>query len=268
MIARYILFLILTMSAVPAFSQTSASETEQPDSPKAFDTLNSTSNAVLPSAPPQEYANRWPRLVLDSEIGSAASLGYELPSTAFGPLMEVPLGNSWEVQILSLYSPDRKLITHDGQSLKLEGSAIRFLNGHIGVIGGLERDWLWTSQFGKKLLEPSAGTVLRNEAIGRLYLTYLFPTGCVWATSGNPCTIQSNRLQGGEFRQEARLRSHLRLGFRGGVYHFCDQGDPKEPQAGRTCHLGFTAYLDFGIEFHLRQTSRSKEKAATNHDNF
>ena len=267
MAVRYLLIAVMAVCPVPALSQTTASQADQLQIASLSNSIKPASN--IPALPRlRRYFTYRPRLIFEGEFGSAAALGYELPSTAFGPSIEVPLGNSWEIQTLALYSPDRKAITHDGQSLKLEGLGIRFLNAKIGVVGGIERDWLWTSQFDKRSLEPSAGIVLRNDSFGRLYLTSLFPTGCVWATSSNPCTIQSNRLQGGEFRQEARLDSHFRLGFRGGVYRFCDQANPKEPQTGRNCHFGVTAYMNLGFELHLGQPSRFKRRAASQDDNF
>lgn len=249
-------------------AQTTTSQTQQPDSPKGFAVAQPAANVVLPLARQQEHLNHSPRLLLDGEIGSEAALGYDPPSTGFGPALEIPLGDSWEVQTRATYSPDRKAITHDGNSLKLEGSAIRFLNRRIGVMGKIDRNWLWTSQFNKRTLAPSPGILLRTESLGRIYLTYLLPTGCVWATPTNPCTIQSNRLQGGEFRQELRVTSHLRWGFRGGIYHFCDQANPNEPQAGRYCHFGVTALMDLGFELHLGRASRFKQNTAGEYDNF
>ena len=264
---RFVLGVVLGVSAIPTLAQSTASQAEQPDSRNGFDVSQPPPNPVLPS-PQQKYYNHRPRLILDGEIGSEEALGYEPPSTAFGPTLEIPLGDSWEVQTRAIYSPDRKAVTHDGNSLKLEGAAVWFLNSRIGIMGKIDRNSLWTSNFDKQTLAPSPGIILRTETLGRLYFTYLFPTGCAWATPTNPCTIQSNRLQGGEFRQELRATSHIRLGFRGGVYHFCDQANQNEPQAGRHCHFGMTALIDLGFELHLGEASRFKQKSATNYDNF
>jgi hypothetical protein len=178
----------------------------------------------------EAFADHRPRLLLDMEIGSETSLGYKLPSTAFGPSLEIPVAKRMEFQASSAYSPDRKAITNDGNSLKVSGSAIGFANRQMGFVATIERNWLWTSQFDKSAWLPSAGVVIRNDGAGRSYLTYVLPTGCVWATPSNPCKIQSNRLQGIEIRQDIRSASHIRWGFKVGFYRFCDQGNVILPQ--------------------------------------
>jgi hypothetical protein len=210
----------------------------------------------------QALADRRPRLLLDTEIGSETSLGYKLPSTAFGPSLEIPVAKRIEFQVSSAYSPDRKAITNDGNSLKLSGSAISFTNHLVGLIATIERNWLWTSQFDKSAWLPSAGVVIRDE--GRLYLTYLLPTGCVWATPSNPCRIQSNRLQGIELKQDVRSASHARWGFKIGFYRFCDQGNPNDPPAGRKCHFAATTLVTLRFEFHLGRRSPSSNPKSDN----
>src|SRR5216684_625961 len=216
----------------------------------------------------QAFADRRPRLLLDTEIGSETSLGYKLPSTAFGPSLEIPVAKQMEFQVSSAYSPDRKAITNDGNSLKLSASAIGFANYRVGFIATIERNWLWTSQFDKSAWLPSAGVVIRNDGAGRSYLTYVFPTGCVWATPSNPCKIQSNRLQGIELRQDIRSSSHIRWGFRAGFYRFCDQGNPNDPQAGRKCHFATTALATLRFEFHLGGRVLSAPSNPGKSDNF
>jgi hypothetical protein len=160
----------------------------------------------------QLYPDHRPRLLFDAEAGSLGSLGYKFPSTAFGPSVKIPFHKRFEFQGSATYSPDRKVITGNGHSLKLSGSAIRFMNNRWGFIATVERSWLWTSQFDKSAWHPSAGIVIRNDywGPGRLYVNYVFPTGCVWATPNNPCQIQSNRIQGFELRQDVRLSSYMR----------------------------------------------------------
>jgi hypothetical protein len=200
-----------------------------------------------------------PRLLLNSEIGSAASLGFKFPATSFGPSIEIPIKNRFEIQSAALYSPDRKFITDDGNALNLSGSAIGFVTSRFGVVGKIERTSLWTSQFHEANWFPSAGVVIRNDYLGpgRVYVSYVFPTGCVWATSSNPCTLQSKRLQGVEVRQDARFGSHKRWGFDFGIYHFCDQSNQNDPQAGRHCHIGGSAMITMSLEFHLGKPSLS-----------
>jgi hypothetical protein len=224
----------------------------------------------LQASSQEAFADHRPRLLFDSEIGSQTSLGYKLPSTAFGPSLEIPVAKRMEFQVSSDYSPDRKAITNDGNSLKLSGSAISFANYRVGFIATIERNWLWTSQFDKSAWLPSAGVVFRSDysGPGRLYLTYVLPTGCVWATAGNPCKIQSNRLQGIEVRQDIRSSSHTRWGFKAGFYRFCDQGNPNDPQAGRKWHFATTALATLRFEFHLGRRVLSAPSNPDKSDNF
>ncbi len=210
------------------------------------------------------------RLLLDTEVGSETQLGYNFPSISLGSSFEAPIANRFEIQSSWVYSPDHKTITNDGHLATLDSSAIFFVNKRMGFVGGMKHDWLWTSQFDKTASYPTAGIVLRNDYLGRgrLYLRYVFPTGCVAATSSNPCKIQSNRLQGLTIRQEARSVSHVRWGIESGLYHFCDQGNPNEPEAGRHCHWGATALVLVRFEFHCGSRSRFASVGESDSDNF
>lgn len=210
-----------------------------------------------------------PRLLLETEIGSAASLGFKFPAMSFGASMEMPFKSRFEFQSTAFYSPDRKFITDDGNALNLSGSAIAFATSQVGFTGKLEHTSLWTSQFDESGWAPSAGVVIRNDYLGRgrLYVSYAFPTGCVWATVSNPCIVQSKRLQGVEIRQDTRIGSHTRWGFDFGVYHFCDQSNQNEPQAGRHCHMGGSAMVTLGFEFHLGRAPVTLKQRTTG-DNF
>ena len=201
----------------------------------------------------EAFTDHRPRFLVDGEFGTENSLGTEFPSTAIGPSIEVPIKNRFEFQSAVSYSPDRKTVTHDGESLKFGGSAIGFATHRLGFIATVAHTSLWTSQFDKRSWLPAAGIVLRTQywGPGRLYLTYLFPTGCVWATSSDPCTIQSNRLQGIQLRQEVRYGSHIRWGYGGALYHECDQSNQNEPQAGRNCHWDATVMITASLEFRL-----------------
>ena len=218
----------------------------------------------------QSYFDQRPRLLLGAEAGSETSLGYKFPSIAVGPGIEIPFAQRFEFQAHAQYSPDAKYITNNGNSLNLDASVIGFATRKFGLTGSVKRSWLWTSQFNERAWYPSAGIVLRNDywGPGRLWLSYVFPTGCVWATPGHPCTLQSKRLQGVELNQEVRANSHFRWGFRGGVYHFCDQSNPNDPQAGRNCHLGFAALATFRFEFHAGKLSHFARSNSDETDNF
>jgi hypothetical protein len=208
----------------------------------------------------QISADRIPRLLFDTKFGSERQLGYKFPSTSFGVSTEIPVSTHLEFQIGTAYSPDRKAITNDGHSFNLSGGAIIWPTRTLGVSGGIEQSWLRTSKFNKSALIPSAGVVLRNDLFGpgRLYLTYIFPTGCVWATLTNPCTIQSNRLQGLQIREEGRMTSRLRFGLESGVYHFCSQSNPFQRSAGRNCHFAVTMLIVMRFELHRSRRSLSE----------
>ncbi len=216
------------------------------------------------------YADPRPRLLLDAEMGSQTSLGYKFPSISVGPSVEVPIASRFEFQSSGTFSPDNKAITNDGKLASASGSMIAFATERVGFIATLERSWLWTSQFDKVAWYPAAGVVLRNDYFGhgRLYATYTFATGCQWATANNPCTLQSNRLQGLTLRQEIRSRSHMRWGLQSGLYHFCDQSNPNEPQLARNCHWGVTALAIVRFEFHFGSTPRFARADPTETDNF
>jgi hypothetical protein len=210
-----------------------------------------------------------PRLLLESQFGSARSLGFKFPSVSFGLSLELPFRRRFEFQTATLYSPDRKFITNDGNGLKVSGSLIAFVTSRLGAIGTVERSALWTSQFAESGWPLSMGAVIRNDYLGqgRLYVSYVFPTGCVWATASNPCTLQSKRLQGVHVRQDVRNGSHQRWGFDFGIYHFCDQANQNEPQAGRHCHIGGTAMVTLSMEFHVGRSSRYRLNG-NSEDNF
>jgi hypothetical protein len=216
------------------------------------------------------FGDQRPRVLMDTEVGTESSLGYKFPAIVLGSSSEIPLGNLFEVQSSVTYSPTAKYITNNGQRFGASGSALAFINQRVGLVASLEHRSLWTSEFDKKVWFPSAGVVLRNDYFGRgrLYLTYVFPTGCVWATPGNPCQIQSNRLQGITARQDVRSGSFTRWGFETGLYHFCNQGNPTDPQAGRACRWGAVGMATFHFEFHCGSKSPLAPAGAAGSDNF
>jgi hypothetical protein len=178
------------------------------------------------SAPPAS------RVLADAQIGGASGLGYHLPDLGFGATLEWPVVKRFEAQAAFSWSPDRKYITNDGNEVQTGGKALFWLNRWAGLTGEVRYNRLWTSQFDKQSWSPSGGFVLRDNWFGlpgRFYADYVFPTGCQWATTTNPCTIQSNRLHGIEFFQEIRIYRHWRLGFKGAWASFANQGNPLQP---------------------------------------
>jgi hypothetical protein len=192
-----------------------------------------------------------PRIFLDSDIGVRAELGFIPPSRDIGASFEYPLWRRLEIQGAASFSPDKKQITHDGHSFSVSGTAIVWPSWRVGVLGEVDYGRLWTSQFTEAVTSPTFGVVIRThyEYPGRLYFRYTLPTGCVWATPSNPCTLQSKRLQGPSIRQEFQVQSHVRWGVEVGVYRFCDQSNENDPAAGRTCHWAGTELVFVRFQF-------------------
>jgi hypothetical protein len=194
------------------------------------------------------------RWLLDAELDGNGMLGYIFPDLTFGTAVEKPITTHFEVQGSIGYSTSRKAITKNGNSLLARETVIGWVKPRVGVMGAYERSWLWTSQFDKAPWYPMAGIVIRgyNSTFGpgRLYVSYVFATGCVWATPSNPCTIQSNRTQGIQETQEVRFARHVRAQSSLAVLHFCDQSNQNDPSVPRTCHWALTSALMFRFEIH------------------
>ena len=197
---------------------------------------------------------------LDADVGIRAELGFLPPSSDFGMSFELPVqfDKPIEIQGAASFSPDRKKITGDGHSITATAKAIYWINPRIGAFGEAGYGRLWTSQFDEGGgVQPTFGGVIRTHYFypGRLYISYSIPTGCVWATATNPCQLQSKRLQGFTFRQEFQFRPHIRWGIEAGAYHFCAQGNPEDPAAGRECLWAGTELLF--VRFQLPGQRRS-----------
>ena len=205
----------------------------------------------------QETKEAWrgatlsPRLFLDTDIGIRAELGFLPPSTDFGVSFEVPLRSHIEIQGSASFSPDKKKITDDGHSISASGTGIFWIDSRIGALGEVEYDRLWTSQFDEGGTAPAFGAVIRTRYRypGRLYISYLIPTGCVWATTSNPCRLQSKRTQGFTIRQEFQFRPYIRWGIEAGAYHFCNQSNPDDPAVPRSCLWAGTELLFVRFQF-------------------
>jgi hypothetical protein len=202
----------------------------------------------MPSLPSGKIsATGW---LFDSETGSESGLGFKMPHLAFGPSFEHRVGRHFEVQGRASYSPDKKYITNDGNSFKSKATGLYWITDSLALTGSVRQSNLWTSQFDKHSWAPSAGIGIREMIAGypgRIYLEYVFPTGCQWGTS---CPIQSNRTQGAEVYWEERILPHLRLGFQLGVYHILNQGNPLLPAIPRTGQVTGDSLVILRYEFH------------------
>jgi len=184
---------------------------------------------VLPNG--NEPRTRW---LLDFETGSNAGLGYKDPHTAIGISFERSMMQQ-HLEFLSQasYSPDKKAISNDGNTLTLSVTGLVWVSNQFAVTSSLRRATLWTSQFEKRSVAPTVGFAVRENVFGvpgRFYFDYLFPTGCQWGAS---CPIQSSRIQGPEGYWEHRMWPHFRLGLKFGYYRFLAQGNPLMPDIPR-----------------------------------
>jgi hypothetical protein len=200
------------------------------------------------------------RWFIDSGIGVATSLGFKQPDTNFGLALEKPIGSRFEYQAVIGYSPSRKAITNDGNTFLASTQMLFWVRNNLAILGGISYSKLWTSQFVKHGTFPLVGISIRENSRlfgpGRTYISYDFPTGCVWATPANPCTIQSNRLQGVDFAQEFNTFSHLRIVLEYGFYHFADQGNPFAPNVPRSTHFAITSQVVLRFAFHKLDQDR------------
>jgi hypothetical protein len=189
------------------------------------------SGAAQALSPSKQPATRW---FLEFATGTSSGLGYKLPHLAVGAGFERPVGRRVEFQGEFSYSPDKKYITNDGNSIRMNGRAIVWANARLGITAEAEQAYLWTSQFNKSGVGPAIGVVIREhfeDLPGRFYLSYLLPTGCQW---GPNCKIQSNRDQGPQWYWEHRMWPHFILGLRGGFRRILNQSNPLEPSIART----------------------------------
>lgn len=189
------------------------------------------------------------RWLLEAETGSDAGLGFKMPHLAFGTFFERSMGTHIELQGRISFSPDRTYITNDGTTLILKGTGLLWITPRFAVTGGLTKSNLWTSQFNKVSWAPSAGIAIREHVMdmpGRLYVSYVFPTGCQW---GANCPIQSSRMLGSQVYWEQRIFPHFRLGYQFGFYRVLNQGNPLQPSAGRTGEVTGDVHVVVRYEF-------------------
>lgn len=186
------------------------------------------------------------RWTLDTKIGSEPQLGFNAPSTSFGPSIEYPFGNPFELQGGVTFTPWESISSGSGHAIEIRGTGIGWINRRLGASLGFRRDWLWASPISRSGWNPSIGIVLRDELYrpGRLYVSYLFPTGC--SQLGPSCAQPTGRTQGLEAIQELRLLPHSRFGLQGGVYHFCSEAMPLNQ---RTCKFSPAGLVVLRFEF-------------------
>jgi hypothetical protein len=207
--------------------------------------------AILPTAAQDSQASldtpsTW---LFDSKFGSEVEFGNRFSTTVVGITVERPFLQRFEVQGNLSLLPQINVNNYNGHAFGIAGTGIGWINQHVGVSGSLEHNWLWTPQVDKSVWNPSLGVVFRDELYrpGRLYVNYMFPTGC--ATAGQGCLIPSDRTQGLRAAQEFRVFSHVRLGFQTGIFHLCNES-PSDTGNTRSCHWGVADMFVVRFEVH------------------
>lgn len=191
------------------------------------------------------YGTRW---MLDTQYGSLPLFGVNSAATSFGPAVEYSVTSNFEVQGNLSLTPSQTANTttaSTGHSFGLGGAGIGWINERFGLSFSVQQSWLWASKLSASAWNPSLGMVVRDyfHRPGRLYVNYLFPTGC---SGGSSCPSPLSRMQGIQSTQEFRLWRHFRLGLQGGVYHFCSEGAPLNQ---RTCQFSPAGLVMMRFEF-------------------
>ena len=214
------------------------------------------------SFPNYMWAQEDAQIVVDAQIGSQAGLGYKVPSTEFGLSFENQY--KWnETDIRGFYSPDRKVITNDGQSYGASIVDAVWFSHRIGAFGTLRHNTLLTSQFDKGSFDYAPGVVVAlgktDNPVGRVYVDYLIPSGGI----NKKTFIESSRTQGPEIDWQFGMGRVGRVGIEAesliGIYHFDEQGDqlcdgtlggpitcPRATHATYTAMLGLRFVLPVG----------------------
>ena len=185
--------------------------------------------------------------LLDSQAGSDP--GFKVPSFALGVSLEHEITTRIELQGGASYSPTKTSTTNDGHDLTINAGVVFWITRRFAPTASLISTRLWTSQFNSLAWSPLIGFAIREHTLGspgRLYLSYLIPTGCQWGAS---CPIQSSRETGPKIFWEHRMLAHWRVGFEFGVYRVLDQGNPLDPAAGRTSQMTGDAHIISRFEF-------------------
>jgi hypothetical protein len=187
------------------------------------------------------------QFLLDSGIGYEP--GYQFPSVAVGASVELPISDRVELQGKISYTPTKAFVASNRDRLGATGGALFWITQRFAATAFLERGHVWASQYNLKGWGPSVGIVVRERwhgSPGRLYLSYVIPTGCQW---GPNCLIQSSRTTGGKITWDHRVFPHWRFGAELGLYRSLNQGNPLDPMAGRTSQSIWDGHIVSRFEF-------------------
>lgn len=204
---------------------------------------------IAPSYPQTVQTGEAPTIqfLLDSSIGYDP--GYQFPSVIVGASVELPVSNHVELQGGISYTPTKPFVGSNSDRFGATGGAVFWITRRFAATAFLERGHAWASQYNLKGWGPSVGIAIRehtHDSPGRLYLSYVIPTGCQW---GPNCLIQSSRTTGGKIYWDHRVLRHWRFGAEFGLYRSLNQGNPLDPAAGRTSQTILDGHIVSRLEF-------------------
>jgi hypothetical protein len=183
-------------------------------------------------------ANAQTRYFATTNLGTAQTLGYKVPSYGASFAIEKPLGR-FELQGLAGVFKTAKLDSGTGHSAKLQGASYWFPVHAVGIGAKVSRNWLWTDAYDKHVVTITPTLLLQGKMgiPARLYVGYLIPQGC-----GNCEGIQSSRTHGLEIYWEGEF-GHLGpvafvMGHKLDVLRFKDQTVTGAPPSTWIWHSG------------------------------
>jgi hypothetical protein len=170
------------------------------------------------------------KILLNTETGSYAGLGYADPHLAAGVGIEQKIQRHLELQGGISFSPDHKQDSKTGHEMTTGSSVIYWATPRFGIIGGVRHSNLWTARYAKSANEIAGGIAFKAYAFGtpgRYYFQYVTQIGKDYdAKTG----IEGNHLKCGELYAEYRMANlgptTLRFGPRVDVCHGLTQGNP------------------------------------------
>ena len=178
----------------------------------------------------------WP-VIITAEVGTQQSLGYLPLHLAAGIGLEKRVGRWMELDPGINWSPDRTLLTHDGNSVSFQAAGIMWsgLSREIGITGGFDYTRLWATQFRRGSVSPSLGMAARLHVWSfpaRLYVTYVVPYGGFDVRTG----LENARSHGPKVYFEGQVATRLRLGLKVAAYRFLAPGNNPACSMSSPCY--------------------------------
>ena len=195
------------------------------------------------------YANAQTSLLVQTRVGTAKTLGFKAPSFGIGLGLERQAPR-FEYDAGFYFSPDQKIFATYRRGAFSANATASIFKQRFGLTGGVifsrYQSDIQGVPYQKGAVIPVVGLVAKDLILpGRSRLVYLFPTGCIYPSPDNPCTIQSPRERGIQASQEFKFFEGIRLGYTASWIHYCDQAAPTS--IVRNCRYGWSAYSTLRI---------------------